>query len=90
MKIERLYNELNEIIYFMNALEILKKKRNKFRKNITHEYLDILKEKQNECLKILNKLKRDDKQNKKNKYIYDYKYPIKTKHSIVTVKNKKK
>jgi hypothetical protein len=52
--------------------------------------LDILKEKQNECLKILNKLKRDDKQNKKNKYIYDYKYPIKTKHSIVTVKNKKK
>ena len=60
-----------------------------FEKNRTPEYLDILKEKQNECLKILNKLKRDEKQNEKNKYIYDYKYPIKTKHSIVTVKNKK-
>lgn len=61
-----------------------------FEKNITPEYLEILKEKKNECLKKLNNLKRDEKQDKKNKYVYDYKYPIKTKHSIVTVTNRKK
>ena len=87
---------LEEMVIYLNdnnAIEELLKiyeEEINFEKNRTPEYLDILKEKQNECLKILNKLKRDEKQNEKNKYIYDYKYPIKTKHSIVTVKNKKK
>jgi hypothetical protein len=61
-----------------------------YKRSEYEDYPEILKEQKNECIKTLNKLNSEEKQNEKNKYISDYKYPIKTKHSIVTVRNKKK